>query len=62
MLEFVLLFGVSNGRGEALGTLQWKSKPVELIKWLIKVQLPPEPSVMDILNWEAAGVTESALC
>lgn len=43
---------------------QWKSKPVELMKWLIKesqAQLSPRPSVMGLLNWDAAGVTEAAL-
>lgn len=45
------------------GLSQWKSKPVELMKWLIKesqAQLSPRPSVLGLLNWEAAGVTEAA--
>lgn len=46
------------------GLFPWKSKPAELIKWLVKesqAQLSPKPSVLGILNWEAAGVTEAAL-
>lgn len=46
------------------GHSQWKSKPVDLIKWLIKesqAQLSPSPSVMGLFSWDVAGVTGAAL-
>lgn len=46
------------------GLFQWESKLGELIKWLIResqAQLSPKPTVMGILNWQTAGVTEAAL-
>lgn len=59
MLEFLVLFAVSMVEMRFPGLSLWKSRPVELIQWLIS-ESQAQLSLSCHLVWEAAGVTEAA--